>query len=329
MYSSKKIKFFAFGCWNLKGCSGNPFLNQNVKNIIKHDKFNFGLILGDNIYKDKETNEKEYSIKTLIDGIVCINKINVPMYVTLGNHDVDECKILQTQLNIHKHSILKEIQLSDIKNWIINANYYSNIIKSENNKIKLISLDSNLFEPIKVNDKLEYKYTLEDCPDEKIIVDEFTKMMELFKKDIQQNDGEDCVVIYTHVPLASIKPKKIQSVDLFVFENIINIISSVKKKVIYVCADTHNYQQVDIYKNDKFVLKQYVLGTGGAKPDSYNDSLLNASKYCNEQGFIQVHKESKAYKIKVVDGNESYGYGAFEINDKSVDFNYIKVNTLC
>jgi len=349
MIESEIIKFFAFGCWNLGGCSDNAFLNQNVNNIIRQGQFDFGLILGDNIYKNvkiedgKKIKEKDYNINTLVDGIICINKINVPLYVTLGNHDVEECSILAAQLETNKLPIAQRIQ--NLDNWNIPSNYYMKIYNKGTTVIKLISLDSNLFDYANIPKEQDESIYSSCKPEDikKIKYRNFNDMMIQFATDIHTNNNEDFIIIFSHVPLVSLKPKKLQKLDDYVLNILFNTIEtkfkyskSKPKDILYICADTHNYQNLEIHYND-IVIKQYVLGTGGATPDSYKDSLSNNSSKLKPDGFIHmnftntptinIENTKPDYKIKIIDGDEPYGYGLFEFYKDKFNFEFKKVNT--
>jgi hypothetical protein len=175
------IKFFSFGCWNLRGCIGNEHLQKNVNNI-KSNNYQFGIILGDNIYIPKDDlgtqeprrgpkKKKAYDIQTLVGGMKCINDIQRPLHVVLGNHDVEQCNILLYQL--YKHA--NELPRMDLKNWNIPSNYYAITEKRANVTIKIIVIDTNILDKPLVN------YDPKECPVKENIngdVDQMLGMLE-------------------------------------------------------------------------------------------------------------------------------------------------------
>jgi hypothetical protein len=311
------MKFFAFGCWNLKGCIGNPNLQKIVNNIKLCPDFQYGLILGDNIYKDKSINEKQYSIDTLLDGMYCLDSIEKPLYIVLGNHDVEVCDILTKQLI---KNVQRTPELKPIKNWRIETNYYTKVLKG-NVVIKLIVLDTNLFE-----DNVPM-YDKQECPSVNVS-NSFKLMMTKLKQDLNNVNNVDWIIIAGHTPLASIKPKfkgdikqrDLQTIDFDKFKEFIDIISDCEKfdNILYLCADTHNFQQnvIEWTKDSKsYKLNEYVIGTGGASPD-----ILEPTNYLDKT--FNIYKENDTYKLTMKKFCFSYGYCEFNINKQGLNIMY-------
>ena len=114
-------------------------------------QYKFGIINGDNIYPNKnktitdlfktvpttkqeiddleEKKQKNINIPKKVfssdkfnDGFNCISKINKPLHVTLGNHDVENCDILEK----YKKEIDKNITVYDTGSLIVrNKDTYS------------------------------------------------------------------------------------------------------------------------------------------------------------------------------------------------------------
>jgi hypothetical protein len=69
------------------------------------------------------------------------------------------------------------------------------------------------------------------------------------------------------------------SADLieFIYNKIFNQINNPNIKYFYLCADLHQYQCGNVSINGKMQIKQYIVGTGGAKLDKYDKNLIMSS----------------------------------------------------
>jgi hypothetical protein len=131
----KNGKFFFFGCWNRRDAKLDNFCtddivaeigNLNKKGDEVHD---FGIILGDNIYPDKEkkkiydgseligeTKTKVFFKTKMTRGMEVLKNmgLNIPIHIVLGNHDVEDCDILN-------------MQLVDTEGWNFQKNLYTKL----------------------------------------------------------------------------------------------------------------------------------------------------------------------------------------------------------
>lgn len=313
------FSFFAFGCWNKGACVGNKDL-ATVINNIRTEKYDMGIILGDNIYKTSKS-EKTYSIEILEAGIECLKSINKPMFIALGNHDIEECGILQKQLKTHVGELNREID-RDKFDWFLPHNYYASLIEDGGIRIKLIVLDTNLFvhEPINPENNPLKMYNQNECDTDNRMVSTggYNIMLEFLKRELEEK--VDKVIIVGHEPLVSFKPKKeniLQKQGKIIVEKIMNYIaeSPNSDRTIYVCADTHNHQH-NVIKDLKtgFELHEYVFGTGGADPD-----VLGYFKIGRKEKFYEN------YELELVDYQPAYGFGEILV-DKNGGFRvrYVK-----
>ena len=349
-------KFFFFGCWNRRGFKDQNKCTDDIVKDIKSvkDHFDFGVILGDNIYP----NEKEKKIKgdTVINqqmdpvvvhppvdsssetktdepikvkekkvffdskmeaGLASLESIGLPLHIVLGNHDIEDCKMLQYQMNLiplTKKDLILE-------NWKFKSNLYSELYQTSRYKIRLIIIDTNLlgrYTPEeKKLEKDDYKaLSKEKCnalDDPRINIDpekyyaEFKNML-----SIDKNRDIDLIIIAGHEPLLCVKKKSSGEAmnQLFFLNDLMTDVEKLnasKIKVVYICADTHCF--LDTYIANKYIaLRQIVVGTGGASPDVYDDLFI---KDIQDNGRLTKNKQHALIVNNVVN---SYGYCSFDVN---------------
>lgn len=72
--------------------------------------------------------------------------------------------------------------------------------------------------------------------------------------------------VYSHYPLLGLKKKKETPVHSEIIKSLV-----MRNCKYYFCADTHNYQKINITKDGNQLLTHYIVGTGGAEPDDVKD----------------------------------------------------------
>ena len=115
------------------------------------------------------------------------------------------------------------------------------------------------------------------------------------KKDKDDKKEPEIIVVYYNV-----------------YEKLINQLLSKNTTIIYLCADVHNYQNIQLTSKryPKAILKIYVAGTGGASPDKIikkeklNDDLTNFEKFTSE----------------LIEINNPFGYCSVEISKHDSEF---------
>jgi len=158
------------------------------------------------------------------------------------------------------------------------------------------------------------------------------------KKGIEQ------IFVMGHIPLFTYRQdkmvKKVQEDKITVHE--INKKKNVYKeliaslydiladnKIIYLCADTHNFSIMRIEHKGK-VLIQITAGTGGADPDIIKEDYVIIPKSSTEQisvnGMDGRLQEIKSYTITAYALN-SYGYVRMNISKTSIDIFYKQIIT--
>jgi hypothetical protein len=335
------VKFFLFGCWNRQGCKDNTDLKTLIEKIKENkDHYEAGLLLGDNIYGDKygvprtDMKNKIHNINVLEDGFKCINDIGKKIYSVLGNHDINTCEILTKELS-NKWS-----------NIYMPTNCYTEIIEKNGLKIKIVVIDTNHFDN-------EYKNKeMINCPiiqDEKFYNEE--KMENFIIKELNDTTNYDWILLCGHVPIAGFKDKsgkKYIKIDEIPYNSLKKHImnSPNKNKIIYLCADIHNYQynilKYNIIKIDgveSYELPHIIAGTGGAPPDYFlekkcelnmkevtmdnNDIIINKESH-HSFGFVELELTKDNYKPKYnYIGNQEYN-NVFKATGKTT-FGYKKL----
>ena len=282
-----KYQLFFFGCWNNGGCKNNGFLRKIVDSIITNNNlYDGGIILGDNVYPTKLSNFHDISV--LKDGIECINRIKKPMYIALGNHDVTQCDIITHEAKNHDY-------------WIFDKNYFSKTFNKNNLSIKLIVIDTNLIYDNKIYQSihLDEKQNIR-CDLPKSIDPKLENMMEFIKKELSDSKKYNWIIIAGHHPIAFFKQQKDIAKPIInaKFGELVEIFGSLKN-LVYICADTHNFQYNIISNNDKSKnVKQFISGTGGALPDMIVSEFKDGN-------FYEIGND---YKILLKDTYSPYGY---------------------
>jgi hypothetical protein len=344
-------KFFFFGCWNRRGSENQNKCTDHIVTGIKSAKnhYDFGVILGDNIYpNEKQIKTEPLSVshnsntatgtatdtikvkekKVFFDskmeaGIASLESIGLPLHIILGNHDIEDCKMLQYQMNT-----IPLTKDSNLVNWKFKSNLYSKLYQTNMHQIRLILIDTNLLRRYIPEDQKEKNVTDTDyktLSEEKCLALDDPRMNINLKKyyaefksmlSIDQNKNTNLIIIAGHEPLLCVKQKMRGSMNnesmdqLFFLNDLMTEIAKLyanKIKVVYICADTHCF--LDTYIVNKFVaLRQIVAGTGGAQPDIYNDPFINDIRTNGRRT-----KDNQCALI-VNDVTNSYGYCSFDVN---------------
>ena len=291
--------YFLVGCWNKNSCLEGNKLNGRTEfiNLLSQEnkKYNFGILLGDNIYplktkKKKKKKNKKKKKKFLEEKIKFYGKLikiskNISLdekslHVILGNHDIEKYCVLQNQIINFTNS---------------NSNIYT--------KNTLLESENAIFIMLNTNN-----------------IPEIISFFQDFDTSIIK---ERWIIICGHEPILSYKPKKKR-----IFQNIdehsliFKVISDLNyQKIVYICADTHNYQLLEISdytNNESLCLPIIVVGTGGAKPDSLKDIEQNISYY---------DEESQLY-ASIIDYKEPFGFLDLEIKEHQLELKYKKCGSI-
>lgn len=365
--------FYFMGCWNSESDLVDH-RSQVIEQIRVNQaiyNYNFGLILGDNIYptdfkkiqkimegnhkggfkklktkklkggsaakqifpysrgfesekkSKKPKPDKFFTLSTFrfLMNFLSGKMINLETHIILGNHDIDNCSgehmIKKIYTEFKDHMVFEEQKLVLGK-----YNYYfsNKKIKEEDNYV-LIGLDTNKG---LIRNLEEILAT--------IINPEFNKW----------------IIISGHIPLASIKPKKKANRITQKIKNVTAIYNVLKRinyrKIIYLCADTHNFQIneltiCDVDRNnltpqnngsiannenlnlsesetEQFSIPIIIAGTGGASPDIVDF-------YGKKKPYI--HPLSSDKNLCVINNHiyqESFGYCDIKIDENDILVRY-------
>ena len=311
---TESYKFITFGCWN----DYNSYfpIASNVLNSVKQYCINntdckFIIITGDNYYSNKikpknnSKKQKILNVEKLKEGFDEL-PTNIPIYLLLGNHDLDNGitgiasqDISETSMSTNSNSyecitIQKEYELINATDNIKKPNKLT--MYNVENKTLFIMIDTTIYdiyneiyannsEKTEESIKKEQKYIkcysfLEKGLDNIENIMNLQKMEVLKILDNFNKEEINNVVISGHHPLVETRVDKkdkskyktshlINSYDLLheIYNKFDNSV-----KYYYLCADYHCYQYGDIIinlknSNETMNIKQYIVGTGGAELD--------------------------------------------------------------
>lgn len=298
------LKFFFFGCWN----NDLNVTNKVIDNIIHDNSIQFGIVNGDNYYSKKieqpnsiNKNNKKVEIHDLtqIDrGFNILKRFNKNIYLTLGNHEVDQIDKLQTCA-----ILLKELQVIENTNIQIPNNYYSITFickksstgqSNQTHKIKLVFLDTNLMDSNK-------------CYNENSRIEDMSNMINWLNDTINKTSSDCGLIIVGHLPLFHLRLSKkdktkykISLVKKMIL--IFNILKNIHRNVYYLTSDTHNYQYIT-HKN----ITEIIIGTAGADLDMIKTIDQPIGKFINgiSEKFV-INKSKSEHGHIVLTINESH-----------------------
>lgn len=286
-------KFIHFGCWGEP--KRHPEEGSNLFNAIRKRSVDFYTVAGDNYYpkkpeKDKTTETKDKKDKKdrktkklkpkniqvgeighLFRHLFELDKLNKKIYMMFGNHE-----ILDIDLNTKKcQSLDMEINLINLSN---NIQYFKNILVQPMEHSVVIMIDTTIYE----SDEYKLNQGLECYSNHKILTNhDETTITELQESQLMQIYGslvsmldKPNIIFIGHHPIFSLKEKGGQ-LDDEVNKNLRDMFITVdtmlnnaltNKTIYYLCADTHFYEEATLTFSG-LTIKQYIVGTGGAKPD--------------------------------------------------------------
>lgn len=315
--------FIHFGCWNNQNCYKNNALSKVVNKISKlPDKTNlkFLSVCGDNYYplkeKGEDSNKKKSYIKgNLISGFQCLrNSVSkkIPIYMTYGNHDFEMDNNFQ---NIDENCTITNDQIKISKLYDIKLQLWQEIDFNKNTK--LIFIDTSIYDNNKICEYIKcYKIINDIYKTIDIIREQQNNFIKNIVQNIKDNHKISNIIIIGHHPLAYLKTKEktkektkdktkdkskhetkkqinfeILNIELnnLLFNDIyLQLKNRPNINYYYLCADHHQYQcgniQIsNLYNTGVLNIKQYIVGTGGAKLDPYDSTLIISDKIYEQQ----------------------------------------------
>lgn len=288
-------RFIHFGCWNNtrdEGCLADVMENLNRYTEIPGNTPNFISIVGDNYYPEKKVLEIDgkkrkqnlIHIDRLQEGFDLLPK-KTQIYMLLGNHDLqtnitgeaakfyindidtpereNDCTILKTEKSISSE-IGRNIDFVLFQAVLLDNQTLLLMIDTS-----MYSEDVNEFIPC-YNFFLQSSYNVDGLREyqNKLIMDALEQYSGLFNH----------LIISGHHPITGVKQKTEQLIvlnDIPHFYSVLNniyVLIGDNAKYYYLCADLHLFQegiiQLDISKDKKMKIRQYITGTGGSKLDT-------------------------------------------------------------
>jgi hypothetical protein len=286
--------FIQFGCWNNGGCDESKTNGlTNLMNSLKLKSPEFIVISGDNYYPPKETIEgkkRKYFVENdFLSGFNCLPK-NIPIYMNYGNHDYETGLIMDNGTKENTCELIKRQQSYVAENPNIRLDLFRAIEFSVSTKVVMI--DTTIYDNEEFDSCYECYRAFVDSDDKDIIQTRVKQTQNDFinnvTNEIKTNSNIQNVIIVGHHPLMGFKIKEKKGVEIietlysadlieFIYNKIFNQINNPNIKYYYLCADLHQYQSGNVSINDKMTIRQYIVGTGGAKLDKYDKNLIISS----------------------------------------------------
>jgi len=340
--------FIFFGCWNNINCENEKeyIYRDIVLDYIRDNENDIKqlYIAGDNWYQNvvkiKDANFKVYLTDILTTGYAKIYAMNKEVYIAVGNHDEDrdDAKSSDAKSSDTKNTLIARLLKKDCN--LNTQKYYLKLIKDsalrENTEpptlelLYLLAMKNELTDNymcengvyiyadnigvrynkgnivIIINTNRLYTEGLKYVRSIQAVIRRVLLNVELYR-------GNEQIFVMGHIPLFSFKNDAIkpQKIDDEIIVGLFNLFA--KNRIIYICADTHNFSIMKIRLGNKVVI-QITAGTGGADPDVLKSEYTNVVKECdvntakhkfhirafalNPYGYVSIRKAS-GYNYKV------------------------------
>ena len=324
------MKYISFGCWN----KGNHLredlpLIHLLKTLNKYiDTVDFVMITGDNYYyhPDESPYEKVKQINEITDEMFLkitgggstdlkyedlkltfsvLKQIEeskqVPIYMCAGNHEWKVHKILENQ---------KEIEMKDLQQELFGDNFI---------------VDGILDPPIKDTDTLFYiidTTSINDHPFEITIQDIIQKRTSNTKNICFFGHEPIISLKYSNRPENKKKNKKAKRKEWQILEKLLELFTEITSTFSdenynyqYICADTHNYQSMEIMLSTGTPINQTVVGCGGTfdldpLPINIEDTAIHFNNI--DKGILHVQIRKAV--------NTHHGFCIFDTDTQSHEF---------
>jgi hypothetical protein len=241
-------------------------------------------------YKNDPTISSQYIEKQLSQGFLdCFSNSNIKnFYIALGNHDVQNCHDLNTQLN---YNLTHKNELDEKKlNYTIPSTYYNVIYNLKDYSINFIVIDTNMYsEDTTCNPNIKYS--------EQNKLDQQNWVINTLK-----TNKTTWNIIIGHIPYIA-KGHKKKNPNIF-NKDIDDLFKSIEESKcpivqVYMCADEHNQQFLQ-YNNINLV----VAGSGGTALDKLYDKS----------------------SVKTIYEKSTFGFTSFSFHKEKLSITYIQTN---
>ena len=260
-----------------------------------------------------------------------LKKTNKPVYLLLGNHDVEDQTI--DYKTLESKGLNKTDNYNDISNIPVsscealtveeqtsdndkNIHLFKNVQHrfDQNTNTLIIMIDTNVFEKklftdcyllhgiLKKDKKLENASPSENINDLRTV--QFNQVEKLLKRYSNVKN----IIFAGHHPIVVYKVKENEYVEKqHIFEPaFIDFFKKLsyqlkeRKKIYYLCADSHFYEEsiIDIKNPEKnnIQINQYIVGTGGAELDD-----IDINKKCNQE-------EEISFTYNILNVKKAHGF---------------------
>ena len=299
------MKFIHFGCWNENGCNidklNSPlsFVMRSLNKYVDEHNIKFIVIAGDNYYLNRQDKTKFYP-NNFYSGFDCLPK-NITKYLIFGNHDLKDKFKIDGKSDIYCNSVNLQYMYAEKNN---SFKLFSNVLFKIHNNTIIIMIDSTLLhhitdEYIKCYVNLFPNYKLTTIDD--LIKYQLNMVIDILNK----NNSMTNIIFIAHHPIIALRTDKNKRINI-INNKIVNFFKDIKhllinKNVYYLCADTHLYQ-LGIINIDDLKIIQHIAGTGGARPDYFDD--------------IDLTYNSNIIKYKIIKNVNKYGFLIVQIKNK-------------
>lgn len=338
-------------------------LKEFVENNNDNVKPEFLIVAGDNYYppqkeekkenKTKEIGEKEktekkqkkkenkkYIENDIKSGFECLDEIQIEKIILLGNHDVEQ--------TIYENKENKECNtLKYQKKRYNNLFNFNNFDKEETLQYKMVGVDTIIImfdstiydiidDEVKSKDFLDC-YKLLNNTNSDFLLENIQSLITLQNNQrdktidhINKNVNIKNIIFTCHHPIIEIKTKedKLKETPLEKMVEFLFPFQEIKdKKFYHLCADVHLYQSSDIKitkGEETMEIKQYVVGTGGAKLDDDNKNIEN-NRFNNPR---TIYKENYhyTYTYKLDESKPTNGFLDCKVENNEIKFTFIDIN---
>jgi len=344
-------KFVQFGCWNNTNKGGLEAVMKQLKSYVETERPNFIVVSGDNYYPSKqkigEDKVKTIDANQLKKGLdlLTTSAENVPIYMILGNHDLETNIPTNRKLYINNEldqdnacSIL-DIEFDNINN--IDYTLFNSIMLAGNTL--LLMVDTSIYDADAPKFLACYNKYFER---KGINIDKFENIEKiqnyqenLISEAINKATIINNIIIVGHHPITGLKFKEADNKkgkpagirvmdDIPQFKQVLTntIYPLVESKgeqgrspnYYYLCSDLHLYQDGVVTLNNNMRINQYIVGTGGTELDPASLGRIN------EDGPPMVpNMQPEGTEYEMHNEKTEYGFLECTIDENNVNFKFI------
>lgn len=283
---AQPVTFIAFGDWGREGKYGQQETADQMGIFASKNKAGFVLTLGDNIYEHGVTGIDDPKWKTSFEDVYTAASLQVPWYVTIGNHDYG----LSVQAQIDYSSVSSR--------WKCPARYYSFETKiDDNTTVLMVIIDTSPFiESYKTdlvsNDELNEQSVAD-------LKNQDTKLQLYWLDSVLTSSKAKWKIVAGHHPVYSggshgNTPEMIEFIKPLLEKNSVNM---------YLCGHDHDMQHLKVPGSN---VNYFVSGAASKLRDVSSTEYTLFAKSAN--GFLFVKAENRKLHTAFIDNNGSQIY---------------------